>query len=248
MGLAIAHVHRDTHHAHDRAAFVPQRLHVRIVAAGVQADLVGNRLSGERPPVRGHRLGAHFVLGLLLEERRAHDPFGQDLLRFETGARPRHDAQLGVGRPEHRGGLIEHQGEAPPALALGVVHQTDAHARQLERQTFPAAPLDAGRRRLRRVTSHRRDAPTPPFEAARDPAARRAARRQHVERAQRGLEVVGDDGGETLRVTRGQQAQATALVGVPDAHAGPLEGKRRPAEHFLPPLLHRTGSDPFMDS
>ena len=86
--LAIAHVHREAHHAYDRAPLVPQRLHMRIVAPVEESDLIGNRLAGERPPVRGHRLGAHFVLGLLLEERRAGDAFRQDLLRFEAGARP----------------------------------------------------------------------------------------------------------------------------------------------------------------
>src|SRR5204863_288413 len=59
---------------------------------------------------------------------------------------------------------------------LRLVYQTDAYARQLERQTFPAAPLDPGGGRPRRVTSDRRDTPAPSLEAARHPAAGRAVR------------------------------------------------------------------------
>src|SRR6184192_2799784 len=102
--------------------------------------------------MRIDRVSAHGLGGELLEEGRPHDALRQDVRRCEARAGPRLDAQLGVGRPENRGGLINDQGETRQALhvasarrlARWIAEQPDAHARQLEGHPLSAAPLHAG--------------------------------------------------------------------------------------------------------
>ena len=66
--------------------------------------------------MRIDRVGAHGLGGELLEEGRTHHALRQDVRRCEARAGPRRDPQLGVGRPENRGDLINNQGETRQAL------------------------------------------------------------------------------------------------------------------------------------
>src|SRR6266571_1503402 len=75
-------------------------------ATALEPNLVGDRLTRERPPMRIDRLGAHCLLRELIKEGCAYDTLRQEVRR-EARARPRRDPQLGVGRPENRGDLFD---------------------------------------------------------------------------------------------------------------------------------------------
>ena len=163
---AIAHVYRHTDHAHNRARLVSQWLHVHVVAAALDPNLVRDRLARERPPMRIDRVGAHCLLGELIEEGCAYHALWQDVRR-EASARPRRDPQLGVGGPENRRDLFDGEGKTRQAfyvtrarrLAVGVAEQPDTHARQLECHPFAPAPLDTGGRRSGQLAADPRDTP-----------------------------------------------------------------------------------------
>src|SRR5436190_431771 len=163
---AIAHVYRHTDHAHNRARLVSQWLHVHVVAAALDTNLVRDRLTRERTPMRIDRVGAHCLLGELIEEGCAYHALWQDVRR-EASARPRRDPQLGVGGPENRRDLFDGEGKTRQAfyvtrarrLAVGVAEQPDTHARQLECHPFAPAPLDTGGRRSGQLAADPRDTP-----------------------------------------------------------------------------------------
>src|SRR2546426_1306228 len=83
------------------------------------------------------------------------------------------------------------------------------------------------------------DAPALRLEATRHPAAARTRGWQLAHLAERGLELCRGEGRHVFRGTRDEELGAPARVGFPNTHATPVEGERRPAEDFLPPLLER---------
>ena len=178
-------------------------------------------------PVVG--IAPHACLGLRhpLDEVGAVGQVGERIVQ-----RLVHQLFLGKFRDglERRGGLLDQ-----PAL-----NQADTHARELEQQPLRPAALDASRRWLWRLTADRRDAPALGLEATRHPAARRPTRcwRQRPDRTQHGLDL-GGEGRYVLRGARDDELRSPARVGLPDAHATPVEGKGRPPQDFLPLLLER---------
>ena len=110
--LALGHVEGDADDAPDRAVGVAHRIDVRVERAPLPGRLVGHRLPFERPAMGrdrrelgvrrlevGEEAGAAVVAGLLIQAR-------------EARAGGLQEAQLGVGRPEHRGHLVDQDAQA----------------------------------------------------------------------------------------------------------------------------------------